>query len=531
MIILSDNSKKVYILGSTRRDNLITYNSVSNEYALIDPKELSKLDKLGVSYESNEFDSSAYDVLNWSLALPEYFDKGYMQSLTSKGVEMLSSKEVGGRLTNGCDLADDWIKQNGGFVPFDSNQFTVVRSSSDVASVSELRYTGKENVHVVVPDGVRYADRMFSDKKIASCDLPDSVKTAYDIGGSINNPDLVTGLPKSSVPVYLGKSESHSAGWKIPENTQVFGSYEDVHYKPIDDYDPDNDFIIHGHPIEPHYYPAIYYKNADGMFKYSAMLGVTQFDNATDMAKDMLKNKDPQLERGGAYFNFTAEGMRFVSAADNLTGELKQKQYAVQRLYRTMCNGKDDIQHESASHMCSFPSAKDVDFGDMQLHVEYDCPDSRGYINFSQLRFKPNGYYADGTNFDGKPFDIPEGIKNTDGLFENDTVLRTGVALPASLESARSMYAESKIESLPEFPKDSRLYDMRNMCMNCGSLSDVPNVPENAVVRSNAFFNTPYDDDKPILNKSAAANTVSRDASEFEDLQSDNSISAGCEMP
>lgn len=527
---MSDNNKMVYIFGRTRRDNLVTYNSDSNEYALIDPKELSKLDKLGISHESNEFDSGAYDVLNWSPVSPEYCAKGYMQSLTSKGVEMLSSKTVGGKLADGCDLADDWIKQNGGFVPFDSNKFAVVRSPSDFASVSELRYTGEENVHVVVPDGVRHADRMFSDKKIASCDLPDSVKTAYDIGGGINDSDLVTKIPKSSVPVYLGKSEFHSAGWKIPENTQVFGSYEDVHYKPIDHYDPDNDFIIHGHPTEPHYYPAIYYKNDDGMFKYSAMSGVTEFDNAADMTKDMLKNKDPQIKREGEYFNFTAEGMRFVSAVDNLGGELRHKQYAIQCLYQDMCNEKDDIRYSGTSHMCSFPSAKDVDFGDMQLHVKYDQPDNYGHINLSHLCFKPNGYYADGTNFNGKPFNIPDGIKNTDNLFAYDTILKTGVVLPASVESAGSMYAESNIESLPEFPENSRLCDIRNMCMNCKFLSDVPDIPENAVACSNAFLNTPYDDNKPILSKNTAAKIVSRGAAEFEDLQLDNSISAGCEM-
>lgn len=71
---------------------------------------------------------------------------------------------------------------------------------------------------------------------------------------------------------------------------------------------------------------------------------------------------------------------------------------------------------------------------------------------------------------------------------------------------------------------------MRDMCMNCKYLSDVPDIPENAIACSNAFFNTPYDDNKPILSKSSAAKIVSRDAVEFKDLQLDNSISVGCEM-
>lgn len=77
------------------------------------------------------------------------------------------------------------------------------------------------------------------------------------------------------------------------------------------------------------------------------------------------------------------------------------------------------------------------------------------------------------------------------------------------------MIKGSKIESLPEFPKDSRLQDITDMCRNCTSLSDIPSLPDSVTECSSAFTNTSWDDNKPIFDKSDGANIVPNDMFNF----------------
>lgn len=267
------DGKGIYKLGYARYNHLVIYEDGGYKESVS-----VKTSDGGVSTKFND------------VPRDKLLSSGYMQSLTSTGVKLLSSKVLDGKcVSKGCDLADDWIKQNGGIVPFDSKQFAVVRSPDSVSSVSEMRYIGAEDVHVIVPDGVCHADRMFKDREIASCKLPKSVQTAYDIGGS-SNPDLIVGLPWSKTPLYHNAGEFNTSGWSAPADTKILGYGNE--------YDKNNKRTE---------YPVVFYKNNTSICKYSPATGSISFSESSAAAADMLKYDN---------FNFTAEGIRTVTHCD-----------------------------------------------------------------------------------------------------------------------------------------------------------------------------------------------------------------------
>lgn len=442
-----------------------------------------------------------------------YFAKPLtMKSLTCTGAKLLQSKVQGFKvLSPGCDLADAWVKQNNGFVPFDSRQFAVVRSPDDVSAVSELRYIGEESVHVTVPDGVRHADRMFCDRYITSCDLPDSVETAYDIGGMSNKDDhldLVRELKDS--PVYLEGKKSHSDGWVMPKNCCMLG-YSREHV--------------------PHYkfqesYPVVWYRQGDMIHEHSPLRGdmIVKEDIAV---LDMLA-----MSRSPEGISLTDYGMRIVDDYDRAITNDDLPEYKIKGKIADLVQSylrENECSAPVKDPLYSFDERAHMNFGDLGFNIKCKAADFRinsndidaGDFDFS---WTSNGHYADGTNFRGGRFEIPEGILQTDNLFKDDKVLKNGVVIPKSVESANQMYMHSQIETMPEFHRDSHLKSMDSMCEGCSNLREVPELPENVASYNRAFLDTAWDNDSPILNKQDGVQTkdISDIAYDFDEIDLSN---------
>lgn len=185
--------------------------------------------------------------------------------------------------------------------------------------------------------------------------------------------------------------------------------------------------------------------------------------------------------------------------------------------------------YDSSYNLSSFDTLEAIDFGDMALKCVWK-QGAHNDVYLADPHFVSNGHYADGTNFSGGRFNIPEGITSTYKLFANDNVLKEGVNIPASVDNATMMYAGSNIEILPEFPKDSRLFDMTRMCSDCRKLSDVPSLPEDVKRYSDAFTNTFWDDNRPIFDKSDEANIMSDTALDLESSLENPSPDDSCSL-